>query len=588
MNLLNIFKDEAKGSLNESGIKLPKGTKAAKVIFHRDLDGVFSAIVTYNQLLRQGIDSKNIRLSGIQYGDDKDKTALQKKFEKSKGQAVVLVDFARIPDDVKKPDFWSDHHVYDKEEKPKSSGRVGATEYKSDTSHLSILHTNNMVDSATLKAVDIIDSAGYSKLEDVLRLPKNFKEKGRMERLAILCNALLTNSNLLKKDSLLESFIKKTKPSLVSFYNNILRYVKLNKIQEEAVKELTKKNPDWEKVEKSRKVMPSEKAKRDIQRSPKIPYKDKIQEGALEDYEELEELKKKGKKRTEEEEKRYKELVNKDIDDTRAGRSKQISSVKEKGKFETKGSTVIQKTPRIQRFIWTQLNKKGLKHPFVIKRYPTFMQIGVNPELPDKVKEHIDLNKIRKEVMTKVQKKFGHKYNNWAFNIIDKESGGHKGITNIAALGTLGIMPKRDREKLKDLQFLEKRIKELKTYGRGKLSDEDKEKLDKAKKMLNRKALKDDEKEKYERIQKILMPTMTRLMPKKAEELKKLTSKKKSFAKERTKIMDEIEKEFIEAFRWYFNASKNIPTMGRKSDVVIPGGKEEFELESFMDELRSI
>jgi hypothetical protein len=105
--------------LTESGIRIPKGTHAAKVIFHRDMDGVMSAILTVNQLVKQGIPKNRIKLSSIQYGDNKEE--VEKKLAASKGQMVALVDFARIPKEgVRKPDFWSDHHVQDDpKDKPK-------------------------------------------------------------------------------------------------------------------------------------------------------------------------------------------------------------------------------------------------------------------------------------------------------------------------------------------------------------------------------------------------------------------------------------------------------------------------------------
>lgn len=588
MKINDIFENVKNGTsfLTESGIQLPKGTKAIKLHHHKDMDGVFSAIVTFNQLVKQGIRPDRIKISGIQYGDDgKNKGAVINKFKRSKGQAVVLVDFARLPPEARIPDFWSDHHEFEGE-KPKTAGKIGATEWKSDTSHLAILRTSNMVDGATLRAVDIVDSAGYTKLEDVLTMPKNFRDKGRMERLAILCNALLVYSKIVDNEGLMSQFIKETKPSLVSFYNNILKYNKLSKIQKEAIEELRKKDPNWEMVEKSRDLMPNIKSKMKIKRGNKMPMKDKIQEGALEDYEETETLKKKGAKRTEAENKRYKELVNKPIDDVRARRDDVMKAAKDSEKFESKGATLIQKDGKMQRYIWTQLNKKGLKHPFVIKRYPTFIQVSVNPELPENIKKHIDLNKIRLEVLKRVRDWYGNKYNKWAFDIIDKESGGHKGITNISGLGTLGIMPKRNRERLKELQKIEKRIGDLKTYGEGKLSPEDLKKLEIAEKMLANKDLPKNEREHYEKLQKILMPTMERLMPGKAKEMKHLLDARIEYAKERTLIMDDIEIYFIEAFKKYFNASRDKPVMGKNSDVKLTGGRKEYALESFAEELK--
>jgi len=630
MRIIDILEEAGSvfSLLIESGIQLPKGTVAIKLHHHKDMDGVFSAIVAYNQLIKQGIKPNRIKISGIQYGDDdRDKQAVLNKFKKSKGQAVVLVDFARIPKEAETPDFWSDHHVFDGE-KPKAAGKVGATEWKSDTSHLAILRTNNMVDGATLRAVDIIDSAGYTNLEDVINMPKDFKRKGRMERLAILSNALLVYSKIVNNEGLMNQFIRETKPSLVSFYNNILKYNRLSKVQQEAIKELSKKNPDWEKVEKARNLMPSMAAKEEVRRNPKVPLRDKLGEDVIDDFEEFEKLKKKGKRRTKKEENRFRELVNAPIDAVRISRQSVSKAAKDSSKFESRGSTIIQRDGRMQRYIWTQLNTKGLKHPFVIKRYPTFMQVAVNPELPSNIKELIDLNKIRNVVMGEIQKKFGNKYNKWAFEIIDRESGGHKNITNISSLGTLGIMPKRDRERLRELEELKSRISNLRTYGRGKLSDEDKKKLDNANKELSRETITPEEKIKYENIKKqitdgkneitdedkkrlkeanmmlirkvlpakekeyylklkkILMPTMENLMPEKAEEMERLLNKKAEFAEERKKIMDDIEDYFIIAFKKFFNASDKIPVMGKNSNVKIPGGSIEYALESFLEDLK--
>lgn len=546
--------------LTESGIKIPKNTYAARIVHHQDFDGVFSAIITFRQLLKQGMDSKNITTQWIQYGENNEDYA--KKLKKSKGQMVALVDFARLPEDskIEKPEFWSDHHVASKKYGTKS-GRTGASEFKSDSSHLALLHTENLVDGKTLKIIDIIDSAGYSNLEEVLKLPKKFKEKGRLERLGIICNALLTKSGILNDNSLLEDFIKNTQPSIASFYNNILKYVRLNDIQEEAIKELRKENPNWDMIEKARKVMPTQKAKNRIQKGASF------NEGALEDYEELQYLRDK-KDRTEKEEKRFKELINKPIDKMRTDRAGSIEKEKSKeGSFLKRGSTLIQQNPRLQRYIWTQLNTKGIKYPFVIKRYSTFIQIAVNPDLPKEVKETIDLGQIADEVMKSVQNKFENKYNSWAFKIINKERGGHKGITNIPALGTLGLMKKADREELKYLQSLESRVKKLKASNR-ELSDEDKKKLEKAQEMLS-KDLSVVDRDYYEKLEKLLSSPMRKFMPNKLDRLVDLKDKKKYFAKKRTEIMDEIIEEFIRQFEAKFNPK----------DIKISGGKKEYEFE---------
>ena len=58
--------------LNEDGIRIPKGTHAAKIVHHQDMDGVFSAIIVFNQLVKQGIQAKHIITQHIQYGDSDD------------------------------------------------------------------------------------------------------------------------------------------------------------------------------------------------------------------------------------------------------------------------------------------------------------------------------------------------------------------------------------------------------------------------------------------------------------------------------------------------------------------------------------
>ncbi len=565
--------NELNNKLNEDGIKIPDNTFAAKIIHHQDFDGVFSAIITYNQLIKQGIPAKDITTQWIQYGstDDEYIDILKKK----KGQMTALVDFAKIPDGADVPDFWSDHHKAEKKYGT-SSGRTGASEFKSDSHHISLLHTTNLVDEETIKIVDIIDSAGYSNLEDVLKLPKDFKSRNRMERLGILCNALLSDSKILKNNSLLETFIKMTKPSIISFYNNIIEYIRLNNIQEEAIKELRKEHPDWDMIERSRRIMPTQKTKNRIHKGASF------NESAIDDYEELNTLK--GRKRTREEQERYQQLIDRPLNKIRAVRASSIEKERSKDTtFLKRGSTLIQQNPRLQRYIWTQLNTNGLKYPFIIKRYATFIQISNNPELPQEVRDKIDLGEVANEVMRIVQEKFENKYNSWSFDIINKEKGGHKGITNIPALGTLGLMKKTDREELKYLKSLEKRVRALKK--RRSLNDGDKAKLEKADEMLDNPDISELDREYYKKLHKYLSHPMKILMPEKLDRLIELKDKKKYFSKKRTEIMDEIIEEFINQFEKQFGASKEEPTMG---DVEIGGGKKEYEFESVIRRLRDL
>ena len=154
-----------KNLLTESGIRIPKEAKAVKLIHHEDLDGVFSAILTYRQLIKQGINSNNIYIDGIQYGDNK--SAVEKQLAAKKGQMIALVDFARIPESARRPDFWSDHHEAPEGVKKSIKGAaIGKTEFASDAEHLATSHTQGLADSTTTKAISMVDSAKYKKLED--------------------------------------------------------------------------------------------------------------------------------------------------------------------------------------------------------------------------------------------------------------------------------------------------------------------------------------------------------------------------------------------------------------------------------------
>jgi len=581
--------------LLESGIRIPKGTKAAKIIFHRDLDGVFSAIITYNQLIKQGIDRKNIILHGIQYGGESTSANMKKYMIPKKGQMIALVDFARLDPDTRRPDFWTDHHH--KEGEPKElaqkGSRIGKSEFKADTAHLAQSHAQGVMDSATIKAIEIVDSAGYTNLKDTFLLRKDFKEKNRMERLAILINALMSDFRIWNKDDIMEAFIKETKPSLVSAYNTLLKYIDLSKIQEEAIKEIVKPNPDWKKVEESRKLMPTMKMKKKI-----VKENTNLKEDALSDYKEKQELKVKGNKRTEEENKRYKELLNKDLNLIKHKREGSLkASVKKGGRFEPKEKIVIQSEPKAQRYLWTQLHKNGVKFPFVIKRYASLIQVAVNPDVSKELKDKIDLNAIVKNIFKEIREELKGQYQDWALDIIEGRSGGHKTITNIADLYLMFMAPKKIRTELKELETLKQRFLNLKTLGSGKLSDELKEKLKQARKEIKtfetkKRGLTDNEKKRLEaakdkikelegkegksakplekaketikslenkykitnidekqyaealKKEKTLMPYFEKYMPDKAKRLEELLKIKEEYAEKRRKLIDEIINKF--------------------------------------------
>lgn len=493
MDIINLLDQLKEDFLIESGIKIPKNTKAAKIIYHQDTDGIFSAMLTYRQLIKQGIPAKNIKLSSIQYGMNNKE--VEKKLSAKKGQMVALVDFARLSGSERTPDFWSDHHIADEKMKGGKSGKIGKTEYGSEAEHLATAHAQNIADPKTIKMITMIDSAQYPDLEAVLKLPKNFKEKGRLERLAVLTQALLADSGVFRNESLAKKLIRESKPSIVSIYNTAKELARLSNLQKVAIKELEKEKPDWDTVNKIRNKLLKKVGKEAAEKvsSSKQPARSRLNEAAKDELEkedridELENKKKKGNLTDAEKKELQRLKTDEPIGKVKTKREGAIKKHTQKSKtgFKQKGSMMNWSAGQVQRYLWTQLHEKGVRSPFVIRNLGPGLQISINPDLPKEVKETVNLEAMMKGILKKVKEEIGGA--DWAWNVIMSESGGHKGITNISALNLLGLMPKKYREELKEIEGYEQRIKNMKTRGTSsKLDERQKAKLKRAKELIKK------------------------------------------------------------------------------------------------------
>jgi len=569
--------------LTESGIRIPKGTRAAKVIYHQDMDGVMSALLTVNQLVKQGISKDRIKLSSIHDRDNNE--AVKKKLAASKGQMVALVDFARIPKEgMRKPDFWSDHHVMDEPEKtgsnikkdvssaeyktkakrpypkhgikkgdeiiidPKTGKKysertfnivqtrshktspykhrtgkikknvhrfeiqeaVGKTDYPSEAEHLATVHAQNLMTGKDIRAISNVDSANYSNLKDLIDLPKSFRKKGRMERLAIITNLLL-GKMLTSNPTAINQLIKQANPSLVSVYTTLLKLAKLNDKQATAIRELGKANPNYALVSKTKAELPPEMAK---------------------------EVSK------EKSSKSIKKL--KSLEQTRATRKEEIKKQTDPKttQFKKGNEYVIIQTSKPgssqpQRFTGSLLTKQsGERYPAMMREWGNMFQISLNPSLKMADKEKVNLTKgvdkilgdVIRDVNNGTIKVRDKGMTKWALTkVIRPEAGGHAGITTVGGLATLGLAPKSIREDLKKLYEYEKRVKALK----GK-------------------------------------KTMSDIMPKSAAKMAELKKIKADFGKEREMIIAEIKKRILDG------VAKAMETRG----VEMPKGSERFKVKT--------
>ncbi len=513
--------------LNESGIRLPKNTKSAKVLAHSDMDGFMSALLTVNQLERQGIPKDRIDVKWVQYGDY---DLLDKAVKKNRYQAVLSVDFSAFPvvdleatystltritggvkekfatdyskakgtypsfmkafrdefnsnitaeqfkqwvaknvspdaDVIKNTkktyndlnnfikalnktkkgeegknvkitdlDYASDHHDNTKDDlTPGKSGKIGKTEFKSDTEHLATVSAQGLMNWEDLKEISKVDSAQYDDLDNVISMSSNLKGEGRKERLAVMINALVT-SIIKSNQSLATKLVKESAPSLISVYNNALKISKLNDNQLKIFSELKKDEPNFELIESlSKGFTPSEKRKM-------------LRSGEGKDIKPISSI----------EQMRNKDLASKEANVSGATKD-----------FIPNGVVLVQKAENIKsnppRYLGSLLSKEGKRFPFIVKRYSMLIQVQGNASLSKEVRETIDLGEICKKAVDEAEKRFGSFSNKWAWDIIRKESGGHKTIWNISGLTTLSAasLSGAERGELKYIKDFKDRVSKL-------------------------------------------------------------------------------------------------------------------------------
>lgn len=462
--------------LVESGIKIPKGTKSVKIFGHADMDGFFSMMLVYNQLIKQGIPKDRIRLNFIQYGFVA--SELAKKLNVKPGEMTAVVDFGAIPPtykengEIKKfraPDFWSDHHQLNPEASKlhkQSSGKIGQTDFGSDSEHIATVHAEGIADYNTINEITKVDSAKFSSIDNNIFYTNEFIGKDRNEKLAILTSVLI-NDLIKKNPEAAKDVIRKAKPTLISIYSTVKRYIGLTKLQNEALTELTKDDPDWNIIDKARKSMPTKEMRNKIQRGEKpinISDRESLNKKTEEDFKKTQ-----TGYWTDKEEEELKMLKRAPATEENTKRIKELEALKEikKNPFKFYGNVIMQKIPSpssatgryLPAIIYDKNNKRA---PFLMRRFADMIQVSLNPEINNK--EGIDLVKDMKTIIDQAEKKFATQKNGWIFKIIKQESGGHAAITNITGMKMLGSLDSKEkRDRLKELKSIEDKISKLKS-----------------------------------------------------------------------------------------------------------------------------
>lgn len=219
MNILNkiglILKEDE--FICESGIrdmnKISKNFKKAKIYFHKDLDGVTSAITMKKYLENNGI--KVIEAEPIQYGNEE---YIVKKTPVN--TLPVLVDFAHNSVNAQ---IWTDHH----------DGQVGNMGASKDFKHTrsnaerisQTISSTDIFPSKDIEVISTVDSADFARygltpddiMKAVFTYDKDLDISKNHQMMGLATNKLvLTYKN--KKD-FLSTLVMNSKPSLSSMYN---------------------------------------------------------------------------------------------------------------------------------------------------------------------------------------------------------------------------------------------------------------------------------------------------------------------------------------------------------------------------------
>jgi len=210
--------------INESGLRnmndLAKRYKKAKIYFHQDLDGVTTALAMKNYLENNGI--KVVDSEIIQYGD---KEFAVKKQDAQGDTMPVLVDFAHG-----KPMFvvHTDHH-------DSQSGVEGdtSTSFRSSRSNVEtlsqIMSPKDIFTADDIRLISTVDSADFAKyglkpqdiMNFIFKLDKDKSLQKNKMALGLAANKLMLAYK--NKPGFMEELVMTSKPSLLNIFQNIRR-----------------------------------------------------------------------------------------------------------------------------------------------------------------------------------------------------------------------------------------------------------------------------------------------------------------------------------------------------------------------------
>lgn len=204
--------------ITESGIrdinKLAKENKKADLYFHMDLDGVTSAIAMKAYLEKYGI--KVVNAEHIQYGGREYSAP-----KPTPGHMVVIVDFAHGKPNAT---IHTDHH-----ESQSGVEKGTATNFKKKPSNVQTISQEisptDIFPSSDIKIISTIDSADFASqnitvdqvIATAFKMDKSIDISKNRQAMGFVTNKVLLAFK--NKPRFLENIVMEANPSLVSIYN---------------------------------------------------------------------------------------------------------------------------------------------------------------------------------------------------------------------------------------------------------------------------------------------------------------------------------------------------------------------------------
>ena len=506
--------------LNESGIRIPKGTKSAKILTHKDMDGFVSGLLIYNQLIRQGIPADRINIKFVQYGDN---DLLDKATRKNKTQALLSCDFSAFPKVDMESSWNSFARTYDKEgnryippaknfsyaafkskyidKKPsfklisdflkeRNPNALLFIKPKDSTVRISLENFINGWkayegdDNVVLTDMDYTSDHHSNDKGDLVpgksgKIGANFKSDA--EHIATVAAQGLMNWDDIEAVSRIDSAEYKdieATLSLPSALKSKERKERIAILAAALVNSIIKSN------ERLAELLIKRSTPSLISIYNNAIKISKLNDNELEilselkkenpNWEEIDELskdlpgyEKKKILQNREENKNIKPVSS--IQNLRDKNEKNISREKlvDKSDFKFYDNIAVFKATNMRdqpsRYLFAFLENDGIQPAFVIKKMPGIgmLQVAASPILSEKEKSQIDLEPICKDALDAAQNE--GLLNDFTKNLILQNSGGHKTIYNISGMSIVSNMALEPNERYesKNLSSYEKRRKEL-------------------------------------------------------------------------------------------------------------------------------